>query len=147
MPQNLDDMQFCRNCQMNVFPTKPEFNIKIFGAFAISILTILIILTIFFLSFFVGLFLFIFFMWGFMILNPYLIYYITKQKRNCPKCYQEVIEKNLDFQPFGDKEPEIYKIIAPQKKTYDWYCPYCGNPINEHGIFCKVCGKKFTIQR
>jgi hypothetical protein len=41
MPQNLDDMQFCKNCLMNVIPTRPDFNIKIFGIFAFSMLAIL----------------------------------------------------------------------------------------------------------
>ena len=43
MPQNLDEMQLCRSCRMNVFPIRPEFNIQMFRTFAISIITILII--------------------------------------------------------------------------------------------------------
>ena len=147
MPQNLDDMQFCKNCQMNVFPTRPEFSIKIFGIFAISLLAILITTTILFLSIFTELILFIFFMWGFMILNPYLIYYFAKQKKNCPKCYQIVNHKNLDFQPFGEKVSEVYRLIAPQKKTINRYCPYCGKSLTGGASFCKSCGKKLEIQR
>lgn len=147
MPQNLDDMQFCKNCLMNVFPTRSEFNNKIFGVFAFSLLATLIIITITFLSIFTELFLLIFFMWGFMCLNPYLLFYIAKQKQNCPRCYQIVSEKNLDFKPFGEKEPEVYKLIDLQKKSHKWHCPYCGNNVNEQAMFCNSCGKKFEIQR
>ena len=147
MPQNLDDMQFCKNCEMNVFPTRPEFHIKIFVVFAFSLFVILITVTILSLSIFTELTLIIFFMWGFMILNPYLIYYIAQQKKNCPKCYQIVNQKNLDFQPFGEKVSEVYSLITPQKKTFNLYCPYCGQSLIEGANFCKSCGKKFEIQR
>ncbi len=40
MPQNLDGMQFCKNNLMNVFPTQPDFNNKIFGIFVFSMLAI-----------------------------------------------------------------------------------------------------------
>ena len=147
MPQNLEDMQYCKNCQMNVFPTRPEFNIKIFGFFAFSMLAILIIITITFLSIFTELFLLFFFLWGFMVLNPYLVFYISKPKQNCPRCYQVVSEKNLDFQPFGEKVPEVYKLIVPQKEFYNLHCPFCGNTITKRAMFCNSCGKKFEIQR
>ena len=81
-----------------------------------------------------------------MVLNPYLIFYITKQKENCPRCYSKVVEKNLDYQPFGEKEPEVFKIISPEKKSVKWHCPHCGNPLTQGAIFCKSCGKKFEIK-
>jgi hypothetical protein len=85
-------------------------------------------------------------MWGFMLLNPYLIYYLVKKKQFCPRCYQKVVEKNLEYQPFGKKEPEIYKLIAPPKKSKKWYCPYCSNTLTEGAKFCGSCGKEFEIK-
>jgi hypothetical protein len=147
MAQNLDEMRFCSACKMNVFPTRPKFNVKIFYTCAVAILFVLVIITIISLTIFAELFLFIFFMWGFIMLNPYLIYYGIRRKQYCPRCYQEVSEKNLDYKPFGDKEPEIYKLIAPPKKFINFHCPYCGILLNEGAKFCKLCGKKFEIQR
>ncbi|MFX1530922.1 MAG: zinc-ribbon domain-containing protein [Promethearchaeota archaeon] len=147
MKQEIADMQFCENCKMNVFPTRPKFNIKIFGIFIVLISAIIIPLTIIYLPILSGLFIFLFFMWGFMLVNPYLIYYILKKKQNCPRCYQKVVEKNLDYQPFGEKKPEIYKFMAPPKKTFNWHCPYCGKSLIEGAKFCSSCGKKFDIQR
>jgi hypothetical protein len=147
MAQNLDDMQFCMSCKMNVFPTRPKFNIKIFGIFVILVSAIIIPLTIIYLPILSGLFVFLFFMWGFMLFNPYLIYYLVKKKQNCPRCYQKVVEKNLDYQPFGDKTPEVYKFIAPSKKSFDLFCPFCGNSLIEGVNFCSSCGKEFDIQR
>jgi hypothetical protein len=146
MPQNLNDMRFCKNCQMNVYPTRPEFNIKIFGIFTIVILVALITLTSLFLFFLAELFLFIYFMWAFMILNPYLIYYLIQQKISCPRCFQTTFEKNLEFQTFGERSPEPYNIIAPPKKTDILYCPYCGISQNKNANFCKICGKKLEIK-
>ena len=147
MTQNLDDMQFCEKCKMNVFPSRPKFSIKIFSFFVLLISAIVIPLTIITVPILSGLFIFLFLMWGFMVLNPYLIYYISKKKQNCPRCYQKVVEKNLDYQPFGEKEADVYKLIAPDKKSFIWHCPYCGNSLNEGARFCTICGKKFEIQR
>lgn len=147
MAQNSDDMQFCKNCKMNVFPTRPRFNTKLFILFIILVSSILIPLTIIYLPILSGLFIFLFLFWGFMILNPYLLYYIAKKKQFCPSCYQKVIEKNLDYHPFGKKEPEIYKLIAPDKKSFKWYCPYCGILLDEGARFCKSCGKIIEFQR
>ncbi len=146
MAQNVDEMKFCRKCKMNVFPTRPKFNVKVFGFFAIILLIFFSIFTLIFLSIFSGIFLFIFFMWGFMLINPYVIYYRLKKKENCPRCFQEVQEKNIAYKPFGDKEPEIYKVLTPSKKSIlKLYCPYCG--ILVQGQFCKSCGKKMELQR
>ncbi|MFX0081658.1 MAG: zinc-ribbon domain-containing protein [Candidatus Hodarchaeota archaeon] len=147
MAQDIADMQFCENCKMNVFPTRPKFNIKIFGIFAVLISAIIIPPTIVYLPILSGLFIFLFIMWGFMLLNPYLIYYVVKKKEFCPRCFQKVVEKNLDYQPFGEKEPEVYKFIAPRKTSFNWYCPHCGNSLIEGAKFCSSCGKKFEIQR
>ncbi|MFW9939643.1 MAG: zinc-ribbon domain-containing protein [Candidatus Thorarchaeota archaeon] len=147
MKQEIADMQFCENCKMNVFPTRPKFNIKIFGIFVVLISAIIIPLTIIYFPILSGLFVFLFIMWGFMFLNPYLLFYIVQKKQNCPRCYQKVVEKNLDYQPFGEKEPEVYKLLAPPKKSFDWHCPYCGNSLIEGAKFCSSCGKKFDIQR
>lgn len=87
-------------------------------------------------------------MYGFMFLNPYLIYYGIKNKEYCPRCFQKVIEKNLHYQPFGEKEPEIYKSLTPNKKSPPkLFCPYCGTPMSNKGQYCKSCGKKFEIER
>jgi hypothetical protein len=71
-----------------------------------------------------------------------------QQKKHCPNCFGPTTEKNLEFKPFGEKEPEIYKLLAPIKKSpIIWYCPYCGNKVNNEAIFCGSCGKKFEIRR
>lgn len=147
MTQKLDEMRFCNACKMNVFPTRPKFNVKIFSICAIGTLIVLVVITTISLSIFAGLFLFIFFMWGFMIFNPYLIYYAIRRKQYCPRCYQGVSEKNLEYHPFGDKEPEIYKLLAPPKNCINFHCPYCGALLKEGAKFCKSCGKRFEIQR
>ncbi|MFX1574148.1 MAG: hypothetical protein ACFFB0_15495 [Promethearchaeota archaeon] len=148
MPQNQNDMMFCEICKMNCYPVRPKFNILIFGIFAITILIILIIITTISFSFFTDLLLFIYFMWGFMALNPYLIYYALKKRDYCPSCYQKVVEKNLEYQPFGEKKPEKYKSLIPVRKApLKLFCPFCGNSLTEGVKFCKSCGKKFEIQR
>jgi len=143
--QNIEDMGFCENCKMNVFPTRPKFNIKIFGFFAVVLFILFSIITVISLSMFSSIFLFIFFMWGFMVINPYVIYYGLKEKEYCPRCYQPVHEKNIEYKPFGDKIPEIFKSIEASKKRGKVYCPYCGTSIQ--GNFCKSCGRKFEINR
>jgi len=148
MSQNQNDMMFCEVCKMNCYPVRVKFNILIFGIFAISILLILIIITIISLSFFTDLFLFIYFMWGFMVLNPYLLYYGLKKKEYCPSCYRKVVEKNLKYQPFGEKKPKIYNSLTPVKKPpIKVFCPYCGISLIEGVKYCKSCGKKFELQR
>lgn len=146
MAQNLDDMQFCNNCKMNVFPTRSKFNIKIFVILTVLISALIISFTIIYVPILSGLFIFLFLMWGFMLLNPYLIYYLAKKKEFCPKCYQKVVKKNLDYQPFGKKEPEIYKLLTPSKKSIKLHCPYCGKSLIEATRFCSSCGKKLEIQ-
>ncbi|MFX0030726.1 MAG: zinc ribbon domain-containing protein [Candidatus Hermodarchaeota archaeon] len=131
---------------MNVFPSRPKFNIKIFGFFVILFSLILIALTIIFIPVLSGLFIFFFLMWGFMFLNPYTIYYLVKKKQFCPRCYHKVAEKNLEYQPFGKKEPAIFGLIAPVKKSIEWHCPYCGNSLTEDARFCGSCGKEFEIK-
>jgi len=143
--QNINEMGFCENCKMNVFPTRHKFNTKIFGFFAVVLFLIFSLITLISLSIFSGIFLFIFFMWGFMVINPYAIYYGLRKKENCPKCYQLVHEKNTDFIPFGDKTPVIFKPIEASKMQGKFYCPFCG--ISIQGNFCKSCGKKFDIVR
>ena len=145
--QEIADMQFCENCKMNCFPVRPNFNVKIFGIFIVIILAIAVPITIIFIPYLSGLFIFLFLMWGFMLLNPYLLYYIAQRKQYCPRCYQKVTEKNLNYQPFGDKVPEVYKLITPQKKSSNFFCPFCGNSLIEGAKFCNSCGKKFDIQR
>ncbi len=146
--QDIDKMGFCKSCNMNVFPTRPRFNIKIFGVFALIMLIVFITITIISLSIVSEVFLFIFFMWGFLLINPYLIYYSLQKKDSCPRCFNKTSEKNLDYQPFGSKEPEIYKTLAPAKKSIiKWHCPHCGNTLNKGALFCGSCGKKFEIQR
>ncbi|MFX1419310.1 MAG: hypothetical protein ACFE9N_10360 [Promethearchaeota archaeon] len=146
MVQDPQDMMFCNQCKMNVYPSRPKFNIKIFGIMAALLLIIFTIITIISLTIFTEIILLIFFLWGFMIINPYLVYYGLHKKQYCPRCYNKTIEKNLKYKPFGDKDPEIYKDLVPsQKSPVNWYCPYCGTSI--HGDFCKSCGKKFEIKR
>ncbi|MHA2267195.1 MAG: zinc ribbon domain-containing protein [Promethearchaeota archaeon] len=81
-----------------------------------------------------------------MILNPYLLYYITQKQQNCPRCYQKVTEKNLEFHPFGEKKSEIYSLIIPQKNILRFHCPYCGKSLNKEVNFCNSCGKKIKIK-
>ena len=148
MVQDSNDMNFCKNCKMNVYPSRPKFNIKMFGIFAIIMMAAFTVLTIIYFSIYSEIFLFIYFMWGFMIINPYLLYFGLQKKQYCPRCFNETIEKNLEYKPFGDKEPEIYKKIPPsEKSTIKWHCPHCGNSLNEGAVFCGSCGKKFEIQR
>ncbi|MFX0001168.1 MAG: hypothetical protein ACFE9Q_10490 [Candidatus Hodarchaeota archaeon] len=146
MVQNINEMAFCKSCCMNVFPTRPRFNIKMFGFFAIMMFIIFTIISILSFSIFSEVFLFIFFMWGFLIINPYLIYYIFQKKNYCPRCFDKTFEKNLDYKPFGEKESEIYKTLTPSPKLITkWHCPYCGKSLNEGTVFCGSCGKKFNI--
>ena len=146
--QNLDKMKFCKNCEMNVFPSKPKFDVKIFGIFVVILLIAFTSITILISSLFLGFFLFIFIMWGFMIINPYLIYYGVKKKQYCPNCYREVGAKNLEYEPFGDIKPEIYKRVGPvNKSNLQFYCPYCGYSLTERVRFCMSCGKKLDILR
>jgi hypothetical protein len=85
-------------------------------------------------------------MWGFLIINPYLIYYGLQKKQHCPRCFNKTIKKNLDYIPFGDKEPEIFKILAPPKKSLVvWYCPFCGKLLNDGVKICNSCGKKLEF--
>ena len=145
MAQDINNMMFCNQCKMNVFPSRPKFNIKVFGIFAVLMLIVVIIITFIVSTLFAELFLFIFYMWGFMLFNPYLIYYGLRKKNNCPRCYENVVEKNLSYKPFGEKEPEIYKEIKKNSRTLvKWYCPYCGTPAE--GNFCKKCGKKLELK-
>ena len=146
MVQDSNDMNFCKNCKMNVYPSRPKFNIKMFGIFAIIMMAAFTVLTIIYFSIYSEIFLFIYFMWGFMIINPYLLYFGLQKKQCCPRCFKKTIEKNLEYKPFGDKEPEIYKELAPsEKSTIKWHCPYCGTHVQ--GNFCKLCGKRFEIKK
>jgi hypothetical protein len=147
-PQNYDDMKFCNKCKMNVFPTRPLFNIKIFFFFFIIVSAIIIPLIILYLpNVAAGILIFIFLIWGFLIINPYLIIYGLKKKQYCPNCHLRVVEKNLEYQPFGEREPEIYNNIAPTKKQKNkWFCPYCGNKMSKKAKFCYSCGKKYELQ-
>lgn len=148
MVQDPIEMMFCNQCKMNVYPTRPKFNIKTFGIFTIIMIISFTIITIITLTIFAEIFLLIFFMWGFMIINPYLIYYALQKKLYCPYCFKKTVEKNLEYKPFGYKEPEIYKKLTLLKNNpIIWHCPYCGNSLNNEAIFCSSCGKKFEIQR
>lgn len=146
--QDINNMYFCKRCNMNVFPTRPRFNIKIFGIFTISMLIIFTTITIVSLSILSEVFLFIYIMWGFLVINPYLIYYGIQKKNCCPNCFNKTSEKNLDYQPFGNKESELFKsLIPPKKNLLKWHCPHCGNALNKGALFCGKCGKKSEIVR
>ena len=147
MVQDPHKMMFCVHCKMNVFPSRQKFNIKVFMVFAFFTLIFLIILTILIYTFFSQIILLIFFMWGFLIFNPYLIFYGLQKKQHCPNCFNLAREKNLDYIPFGKKEPEIYKILAPSKKKshFCWFCPYCGVALNQAIKYCKSCGKELKF--
>ena len=90
MPQNKDEMMFCEKCKMNVFPSRPPFNVKAFGACAV--ISFLIILPIFLttITFLSSIFFSLYFMWGFMLINPYLLYYGLQKTHFCPRCHQEI---------------------------------------------------------
>jgi len=146
--QDPNDMMFCNQCKMNVYPSRPKFNIIIFVIFAIIMLFIFATITILSLSMFSEILLFIFFMWGFMIINPYLIYFGLQKKQICPRCFKRTSEKNLEYKPFGEKEPEIYQVLASSEKSVlKWHCPYCGQSLNGGALFCGSCGKKFEIKQ
>lgn len=102
-------MVFCDRCKMNVYPTRLKFNIVAFGICAAIIFVPAIIIT---LSLpFSSIFIFLYFMWGFMFINPYLIYYGFARKKYCPRCYGMCFEKNLVYKPFGPKEPEPFNKL------------------------------------
>jgi hypothetical protein len=147
-PQNFDEMKFCPTCKMNVFPTRPPFNIKLFLFCFVIVSAVFIPLMVIFLpDIAAGIIVFIFLLWGFMIINPYLIIYGLAKKQYCPNCHHLLNDKNLDYQPFGEKQPEIYKIIAPKKNHKNkWFCPYCGNKMSKTARFCYSCGKKCELQ-
>jgi hypothetical protein len=148
MVQDPNDMMFCAHCKMNVFPSRQKFNIKIFGAFIILMVFLFVIIMILSYTLFSQILFFFFFMWGFMLLNPYLIYHGLQKKQYCPRCFKKAGKKNLDYFPFGDKEPEIYKKLAPSKKSHIvWHCPYCGKSLRERSEICNTCGKKVEIIR
>ncbi|MFW9882119.1 MAG: hypothetical protein ACFFG0_54335, partial [Candidatus Thorarchaeota archaeon] len=87
MVQDPQDMMFCDQCKMNVYPSKPKFNIKIFGVFALILMIIFAVITIISLTIFTEIIFLIYFLWGFMIINPYLVYYGFQKKQYCPRCY------------------------------------------------------------
>ncbi|MFX1371464.1 MAG: hypothetical protein ACFFCE_06350 [Promethearchaeota archaeon] len=146
--QDPNDMMFCSQCKMNVYPSRPKFNIVLFVVLAIIMLFVFTTITLISMSFFSEFLLFIFFMWGFLIINPYLVYFGLRRKQNCPLCFKKASEKNLEYKPFGEKEPEIYKKIDPPQQTnIKWFCPYCGVSLNEGAIYCGSCGKKFEINQ
>ena len=151
MSQDINDMKFCESCKMNVFPSRPKFNTGVFLICMLIILPFVMMISVIFFSAISELLIILFFLWGFMIINPYLIIYAIKKKRYCPNCYRLVIAKNLDFYPFGEKEPGGYGSVPNfknfskfniKKKTYKLFCPYCGNPIALDWMFCIICGKK-----
>lgn len=153
MFQNKEDMGFCDNCGMNAFPARPEFNTVLFVVSAIleSILTIVMIAIIFILTWAIDVLLLIFIIF----LNPYIIYYLLQPKKYCPKCRKELSEKNLAYEPFGDKKPEIFKRRAFELKKSSqrrnqssrWHCPYCGRKIRTHARFCEYCGRKIEFSQ
>ncbi len=103
--QNINDMGFCDKCKMNVFPTRPKFNIKIFGFFVVVLFILLSLLTVISLSIFSSIFLFIFFMWGFMVINPYIIYYGLREKGYCPSVINRFMKKILSIYHLEIKYP------------------------------------------
>jgi hypothetical protein len=147
-PQNFDDMKFCNLCKMNVFPTRPPFNVKLFILFFIIVSITFIPLIILSLPYLTAwIIVAIFLTWGFLVINPYLIIYGLKKKQYCPNCYQLLNEKNLEYQPFGEKVSEIYEKIAPKKyNKSEWFCPYCGNRMSKKAKFCHSCGKKCELK-
>lgn len=155
MLQDKNDMKFCDNCKMNVFPARPEFNTLVFSVIAGIMVVIVTIYT--FLAFFTPFFQIIFFLYLFMFLNPYLIYYGLIGKKNCPKCRKEVVNKNLDYEPFGSKkseglpslshEKEISKDVDGNVLSEGWFCPYCGSTIKRTWINCKKCGKTLNFNK
>ncbi len=112
MPQNPNDMMFCNKCKMNVYPGRPELSMVALGITAIITIIILSIISLIIMSLFLGLFVSFYFIWGFMCLNPYLIIYSLKKKEYCPKCYNRAVEKNIEYKPFGNKEPEGFVPIG-----------------------------------
>lgn len=138
---------------MNVFPTRPEFNVIVFGVFAAVLFIINVILSYLWASWWI--FTFLFFLFLFMILNPYLIYYGLKPKKYCPNCHSKCSEEpNREYEPFGPKRgeglphlPYEESISHPNKvlSTIGWYCPYCGASISRKWKFCKLCGKILEI--
>jgi len=138
---------------MNVFPTRPEFNVIVFGVFAGVLVIISVILS--FLLLLWWFFTFLVFSFLFMILNPYLIYYGLKPKIYCPNCHSKCSEElNREYEPFGPKRGEGFphlpyeeSISHPNKvlSTIGWYCPYCGASISRKWKFCKSCGKILEI--
>ncbi|MFW9829162.1 MAG: hypothetical protein ACFFEY_16420 [Candidatus Thorarchaeota archaeon] len=146
MVQDPHKMMFCVHCKMNVFPSRRKFNIRIFVIFAILMLIFLMLITVLVYTFFSQIILLIFFMWGFMIFNPYIIFYGLQKKQHCPYCFNITREKNLDYIPFGSKEPEIYKNLTPSDKPlFNWFCPYCGIALNQGIKYCKSCGKELKF--
>lgn len=146
-------MRFCNNCRMNCFPTRSEFNTKVFGIFAVIIFIIITVLTILLiLSWFFNL---MFFFYLFMILNPYLIYYGLIPKIYCPKCHSKCTEEpNKEYEPFGPKKGEGLPHLPYEKPTSHqsniktregWFCPYCGASISRNWKHCKLCGKLLEI--
>ncbi len=115
VPQDFNEMMFCQDCQMNAFPSRPKFNAKSFGICALVLLPIIIANILLFQAF-AWLFTFLFFMWGFMILNPHAIVYGLKKKQYCPRCHQKLIEKNQNYRPFGEIDPEVFRSLAPSNK-------------------------------
>ena len=150
MPQNKDEMMFCEKCKMNVFPSRPQFNVKAFVVCSVVIFLIILPIFVTTITFLSEILFYLYFMWGFMFINPYLLYYSLLKKQFCPRCYQGAVGKNLEYKPFGEKEPEVYKEIAPAPSKSNqsaWYCPYCGSQMDHDGDFCSACGKKFEIKR
>ncbi len=155
MWQNKEDMGFCDDCGMNAFPARPEFNTVLFVITAIiSIIVMIIIigiLSVLFLDFSVLLLMFI------ILLNPYVIYYLLQPKKYCPRCRNELSEKNLAYEPFGNKTAEVYKkhsntsISRRNSQSLNpspnWHCPYCGKKIRRNANFCEFCGREFEIHQ